>query len=144
MSREAFESLVNGALDDIKDLPDFVRLPVGAFKLVGEKIGVEEMGKNKEGGLKMYFIVKETMELTDPEAQEPKIGDKVSFAYSGEFGLSKFKKVFLDVLTGMNVTSIAEFMDKFPDMEFDVAIKHRKDKNDETKVYAEIQSIVLG
>jgi len=144
MSTEALEALVNGSLSDIKDLPDFLNLPVGAYRLVGNKAGIEEIGQKKEAGLKFILEVKEVMELADEEATPPKIGDKTSFVYVGEFGIQKFKKTFTHVIADLGVGSIAELLDKFEGLEFIVAIKQRKDKNDETKVYSEIQSIILG
>lgn len=144
MSNAQLDALLNCNLSDIEDLPDFARLPMGAFKLKGVKSEVGET-KKKEGKINFIFSLTEVVEVSPEHAADvPPVGSLTSFQYSGEFGVKKFKKIFLDVLNAANCTTISQFMDQFDSLEFLCTVKSRADKEDPTKVYSEIQTIVLS
>lgn len=85
------DSLLDGTLDDLADLPEFKPFPVGSYKLA-LKIEADKALKN------VYFTklkVIEVIELSDSSETPPAVGDEsnVRSDLSNEYGQGEFKKV---------------------------------------------------
>lgn len=137
------DSLLDGSLDDIADLPEFKPYPVG-FHKVSINLAAKKMGEKTGIELSMKYI--ESIELSDPTAIAPKAGDTTNIAFflDNELGQGQFKNVItaLKSLAPEGATN-REIMAAAADAVVLVSTKQRADKNDATKVYTQLVNLSL-
>lgn len=147
------DDLLDGTLDDLKDVPAFKVFPAGAYKC---KIGwtIKDISGQKAPEVKLTYI--ETLELADPvNTASPEVGDECSMAFlfknkdgtPNEFAQGNFKAI----LTGLK--SLApegatprEIMAASEGAEVSVMTDVRlKDKKDPTSAqYLQIKDVLVG
>lgn len=78
VSLSSLDDLLDGTLDDLKDMPAFKVFPAGAHKC---KItwGTKEISGQQAPEIKLTLL--ETLELTDPNAVPAEVGDECSMAF---------------------------------------------------------------
>lgn len=148
----SMEDLLNSSVDELVDLKEFKPLPIGEYLMVfnWEK-------SDQPAGVRFILSVKEVIELADPseanmeEASAPDAKESILFSFfskDGEdnsFGQGRLKQitneVFKDTFGG---ETLGETLDNARGAEVRVVFKHRKDKNDPDKFYAEIKSFELA
>jgi len=109
---DSMTSLLDGTLDDIEDLPGFIQLPTGAYK-----VKLAEGFRNKiiseKAAIDLPMTVVEIIELGNPEqAPEVKVGDIATLAWmmDNETGKGFFKEAIRPIYTFLNAKSYNEAM----------------------------------
>ena len=100
MSNELnIDSLLDGTLDDLADVPEFKPYPAGAHKV---RITITQKEINKHPTFEVSMKAIETLELANPTQDQPlQPGAEASVAYfmDSELGQGQFKEL-LKVATG--------------------------------------------
>lgn len=141
-----FDAMLDTDVDNIEDLPEFETFAPGAYMLQAGKVKLvpADPSKEKDGGVMLMFSNAGVMELADPEGTEAaKEGALISASFYGEFGIKRLKAVFGDAMASVGANTLREFLDQFEGLTFAAAVQNRKDKNDPTKVYNDIKSVVI-
>lgn len=137
------DSLLDGTLDDIADLPEFKPFPAGMHQV---SIVMTQKEINKKPSIELAMTYVEPMELSDPSDVPPKAGDtsNLVFFLDNELGQGQFKEVIkaLKPVYGTNGSN-RDTMNESAGAVVAVVTKLRKDKNDETKVYTQLQKLEL-
>lgn len=129
-------SLLDGTLDDIADLPGFIQLPTGAYKVALEE-GFRNRIITSEGkdhpAIDLPMTVKEIIELGNPEqAAEVKVGDVATLVWmmDNETGKGFFKEAIRPVYSFLNAKSYNEAMQNSKGIEVIVVVvrTHNKEK----------------
>jgi len=128
----ALSSLLDGTLDDIEDLPGFIQLPTGAYKVkLAEGFRSKEI--NGKPGVDLPMTVIEVIELGNPEqAPEIKVGDvaTLSWMMDNDTGKGFFKEAIRPVYEFLKAKNYNEAMSnsKGLDVIIVVARTHNKEK----------------
>lgn len=99
---ELFNALLEGDIDAIEDLPDFVNPATGTYILLSTKAEVGERDTKdkktgeagKDGQIKVQFQITSVLEAAPTEQQLECVGNLTSQTFYGEFGVKQFKKLF--------------------------------------------------
>lgn len=141
---KSIEDLMDLSLDDLKDLPPFEVPPVGHYKL---RLSLAWKEVNDKQCIEAQFEVVETLELTDTSAQPCAAGTKFStlFQLANEFGQGAFKELVKPLMEGLGLggKKVSEIVKEVQNVEIAATVKHRKDKNDKEKVYANVVNVTL-
>lgn len=146
MSNTDIDSLLDGTLDDLADLPAFKVFPEGAYtcaiSIVPKKIG-------DISGVELKAKLETVEELADPAATDvPAPGDETSVFYNlaNEFAQGAFKEILKSLRSDMNLDaslSNREVMEQANGVSALVVFKVRADKNDPTKLYQGIKKVAI-
>ena len=137
----SMDDLLDGTLDDLKDMPAFKVFPAGAYKC---KITWEmkEIANQKAPEIKLTHV--ETLEVNDPQSTPPEPGDECAMAFlfkmpdgkRNEFTEGAFKNIMQglkSLVTGVDNPSPRQIMEASNGAEVsvltDVRLKDKKDKN---------------
>lgn len=143
------DSLLDGTLDDIADLPQFKVFPSGAYN-VQLKEGFVQKEINNHPAIELKMVCTEVLELNNAadEADAPKPGDECSIAFmmDNEIGQGKFKEAIKNFAAMAGTSNIRTCMEASKGAEVMVVIKRtHKDEGGERKYYANLQKLeVLG
>lgn len=141
------DSLLDGTLDDLADVPEFKPWPDGAHRAT-IKWDLKEVSGQKCPELTATAI--ETMELADPTNDQPlAANDSTSVLFmfkkkdgtANEIGQGQFKELIAPLVAATGAASPREAMDKANGMEVLLVSKKRADKNDKTKFYTSFTSL---
>ena len=138
---EDLNSLLDGTLDDIADLPEFKPFPPGAHKVL---ISLDLKEINKKPCVEMSLKAMGTLELADPTKSEPiKEGDEASVLYflDNEFGLGNLKKDCKPIGIALGTDVLREIIDGTKGMECVVLTSYAKNKSDPEKPYMNIKEL---
>lgn len=129
---DAMSSLLDGTLDDIEDLPGFIQLPTGAYKVKLAE-GFRHKIINAKPGIDLPMTVVEVIELGNPEqAVEVKVGDVATLAWmmDNETGKGFFKEAIRPIYTFLNAKSYNEAMTNAKGLEIIIVVArvHNKEK----------------
>lgn len=140
---ENFDDLLDRNLDDLKDMPAFVVPPVGHYKL---SVSFARKTVNDKPCMEGKFKVMETLELKNPEDAAVEEGTEFTCLYqlTNEFGEGAFKEILKPIAAGTGITSVREIVDPSNSYEIYATLKHRVDKNDKEKIYANLQNITFA
>ena len=158
------DGILDQNLTEIADLPTYEIPPAGAYKFLvkscEEKPGVEMKKGDTADVLSINYVVQEVVELADPlladSLIDPVSGElkKIEFNESYffraadpkslEMTKSALKATFAEVAEAWKLKTLKELIDRLPGAEIYCILKHRKDKNDETKVYAQVRNAKLA
>lgn len=146
---DLFTSLLETHVDNIEDLPEFETFPLGSYNFKCEKLEVSIDQAKGSAAIKGIFSLVAALELVNDEDEAPKEGSLLSQQWGKEFGLKKFKKVFLPNFEAMQCNTLAEFIDQAAGMEFTMTIGHRKDKEKlddagQPVIYNDIRTAILA
>jgi|SRR6185312_921068 len=135
------DSLLDGSIDDIADLPEFKVFPAGAHKVT---ISFAEKEINGKSAVEMKMVAIETVEQTDPTAEALQAGDESSvlFQLDNEFGQGKFKNIIKVLAAHHGVTSPRAAMEASKGMEVVVLTKVRQNK-DKTQNYTDVVEVMV-
>lgn len=144
MSDFNIDSILDGTLDDLADLPEFKPFPAGTHKAV---LTMEQKVVNKHPAIEVKLKALETIELpAGSEAEPVSVGQEGTVLYmlDNELGQGKFKKLLKQLAEhyGEGKTN-REIMAESQNAEVLVVTTLRANK-DKTKMYMDIDSIVVA
>jgi len=139
---DSLDSLLEGTLDDLADLPEFKPFPNGAHKCT---VKFERKEINKHPAVEVGFVMIETLELAAGEETPSTKGATANVAYmlDNEIGQGKFKelmKTFSEAAGGGK--KLGELMAEYQNAEVVVVTKKRANK-EKTREFMDIESINL-
>ena len=139
MSDITLDSMLDVSLDDIADLPEFLVLPAGAYRVT---INFEAKKINEHPAVEAKIKVLEVLELSDPSATPPAAGAESSVAYmmDNEFGQGNFKKIVKPLCEHHGIGNIMQAVAASQGMEVMVVTKQRQNK-DKTATYLDITAL---
>jgi hypothetical protein len=133
------EDLMDASIDDLQDLPPFEIPPVGHYKL---NLSLTNKVVNDKPCIEAGFVVIETLELKDPGAAPAEAGTKFSqlFTMDNEFGQGGFKLFIKPIIDGLGLQGkrVSEILAAVQNVAIAATVKHRQDKKDKTKIYANV------
>lgn len=136
------DSLLEGTLDDIADMPEFKPFPAGAHVC---SIKIEQKKIGDAPAFEVGLTVVETQELANPEKDEaPKMGDSTNVLYmmNNELGQGSFKKLLVAAAEHFGPKKNGELIADLQGAEALVVTKVRM-KKDKTKSYTDIVSLQI-
>lgn len=144
MSEFNIDSILDGTLDDLADLPEFKPFPVGTHKAV---LTMEQRVVNKHPSIEVKLKAIETIELPSGSDAEPvSAGQEATVLYmlDNELGQGKFKNLLKQLASTMEegITN-RQIMENANNAEVLVVTALRANK-DKTKMYMDIDSIVIA
>ena len=156
MSYENFNALLNGEINDIEDLPDFVNPPTGGYvgTVVKCEFGEWENKKKKitDGEITLQIQVTACMEDSPTDEMSAAIGNVVGFRFYGEFGVKQFKKLFKEAAEGLTITSLVDLITHLNNgQDLAVILKQRVQANPpvngvdtDPSVFTDLKAVVLA
>ena len=89
-TNNTLDSILDGTLDDIADLPSFAAWPAGAYR-VSLKEGFKQKTINDKPAFELKLTCLEVLEINNAAEQEeaPKVGDETSLSYGMETEVGK-------------------------------------------------------
>ena len=139
---ESLDSLLEGSIDDLADLPEFAVFPNGVHKVV---IKWESKEVNKHPCLELGMTAVETVELANATDDTPLVAGATSsvlFMLDNEFGQGKMKTVMAALAAACGTKSIKETMEASNGMEVQVVCKVRQNK-DKTQSYTDVTKVIV-
>lgn len=136
------DSLLEGSIDDLADLPEFAVFPNGVHKVV---IKWESKEVNKHPCLELGMTAVETVELANATDDIPLVAGATSsvlFMLDNEFGQGKMKTVMAALAAACGTKSIKETMEASNGMEVQVVCKVRQNK-DKTQSYTDVTKVIV-
>lgn len=138
------DTLLDGTLDDLTDMPEFAPFPAGAHRAVMSwEILQGKKAVNGHPTIKLNIKGLETIELVDKENAKPISKDQetsVLFMMDNEMGQGSYKNVIAALKEHYGEGSNREIMEKSKDAEVLVVTNLRPNK-DKTKMYTGIEGI---
>lgn len=141
--------MLDATLDDLADLPSNQPFPAGAHQV---KLKVRRNPK-KTGSYVVEMVHQATIELSSPDAVEPKEGDKSTVFIStkkkdgsvNEFGQGQLKIVLKPIGAALNTSSIGEILEATKDgVDAVVVVGIRKSKDEQYDDQQDIKSVQLA
>lgn len=135
-------SLLDMQLDDLADLPEYVRINKGAHRVTVEFIA-KQVGDHPAWELKMKLL--ETLELSDSSdtPQAPGIESSCVYMMDNEYGAGEFKSIMKPIAAALGVTNIGQIIEAIKGSEAAVVIGWRHAKDDKDKIYLQVKSLTL-
>ena len=113
LNAEAFnlDSLLEGTLDDLANVPDFVQYPAGTHRV---NISWEMPTKERPTTIGLKFVLIATEELNDANDVAPPVGSlsNISFKMDNEYGQSNYRKVIASLSSNFGPGTNREIMEK--------------------------------
>lgn len=145
------DSLLDRNLDDIEDLPEFKTFLPGAHKvkITWERKDIEktvDSQKKKVPHMQLNCEYIELLEHADSKDDEKasKAGDKCNTAYdlTNEFAMGALKKATKTLGDHLGIQSLKEIIKATNGFEVVLVCKNRKDKNDATRFYLQVEDLI--
>ena len=135
------DSLLEGSIDDLADLPEFAVFPNGVHKV---QIKWESKEVNKHPCLELKMKAIETVELSNTSDTPLVAGAESSVLYmlDNEFGQGKMKEVMKSLAAACGTKSIKETMAASDGMEVQVVTKVRQNK-EKTQSYTDVSKVII-
>jgi hypothetical protein len=138
------DELFAANLDDIADLASYETPPKGSYIFT---VSTDTKEINKKPAVEAAFTVVETVELEDANDKPVAPGTKFSIAFMlgnpvSEGKLKQFLAPFAYHFGATNVGTLVR--DTIKEVTVAAIIKHRKDKEDPEKVYADVRNITVA
>ena len=149
----SIDSLLDGTLDDLADIPEFKPFPVGAHRVT---IKWEVKAINTKPAIELTVTAIETLELTDPTATPLAKGDSTSVLFQftkkdgskNELAEGQFKELMRPLAAAFGTNSNRETMAASNGAEVSVITSQRKvtSKTDATdiKYYTAIDTLIVA
>lgn len=133
------DSLLDGTLDDLADLPEFKVFPAGAHRCT-MKFERKEIGTHPAMELKLTLL--ETMELKEADEVAPNPGTEssVAFMLDNEFGVGNLKKILKPLAEHLGITKVSDIIAESAGLEVLVVTKIRQNK-EKTQNYLDVVSL---
>jgi len=136
------DSLLDGTLDDLADVPEFKNFPNGAHRAT---VTFERKEVNKHPSVEVKLTAMETVELTNPTDDTPlEKGATASVLYmlDNDLGQGKFKEIMKAFAAVHGNKKLTELMEESQNSEVLVVTSQRPNK-EKTKMYMDIDTIQL-
>lgn len=136
--------LFAASLDDIADLASYETPPKGSYILT-VTTDVKEI--NKKAAIEAAFTVVETVELDNAEDKACAVGTKffVAFMLGNPVSEGKLKQFLAPFAAHFGTTNVGELVrDTIKDVTVAAIMKHRKDKDDPEKLYADLRNVTVA
>lgn len=137
-----FTGLMGTSWDDIENLPDFANPVNGNYLMQVSKAEVRIDEENDKASIGIICALVETVETDVPLETPYPEGTLVSFRYFGDFGIKKFKKDFNQVREALGASTPEELLDMLEGTTVMGTLRQRPDRDDPSKVYSEIVTLV--
>lgn len=137
------DSLLDGTLDDLADVPEFKPFPAGAHKVV---LTITQKEINKHPAFEIGMKAVETLELANPSDDQPLVpGATTSVAYmmDNELGQGNFKKILKAAAEHFGAKSNRDLIADLQNCECMVVTKVRQNK-DKTQSYTDIVELQVA
>jgi len=135
------EGLLSANLDDVADLPSWALPPAGTYIA---NLSIETKKINLKDAIEFKYVVAETVELADPNDTNPAAGSSFSIAFQigNPIGLGKFKEAIKPVMNYLGTSSYGDVLSgQVTGMQVEVTLKHRADKKDPDRAYADVTKL---
>lgn len=147
MSQDALNalSLLDKSIDDIEDLPGFEVPPQGVYTF---KMNCAVKSVNDKAAIEVTYEVMEALELNDStlDVSGVKPGTKFSTLYfiQQEIAMGKFKELVAPIAAYSGENNVAKLVTEvIKDLIVSATLKHRKNKDDADKPYADVSKITV-
>ena len=136
-------NLLDKSIDDIEDLPGFEVPPPGVYTL---KMTCAIKEVNSKDAIETNFEVLEAQELNDPtETAEPGTRFSVLSFIENDVAMGKFKELVAPIAAHFGEKNVGKLVSEvIKDLVVSATVKHRKNKEDPDKPYADVSHIVVG
>lgn len=144
------DSLLDGTLDDLADMPEFKALPAGSHRAT---IKWEMKEVNEQTCPDLAIVVIETVELADATATPAATGDKTNVLFmfkkkdgaANEIGQGQFKAIMKSLAETYGSKSPRLLMEESNGAEVLITTKIRTDKRDKNdlKYYTDIVALAV-
>lgn len=137
------DDLFSADLDDIADLPSFEVPAKGAY--IGD-VTTEVKEINGKAAIEATYTVVETVELEAAEDKAPEPGTKFSTAFilGNSISEGKLKEFLAPFAAHFGTTKVGELIrDHVKAVRIAFVLKHRTDKEDKEKKYADVRNITV-
>lgn len=133
------DSLLDGTLDDLADVPGYETFHPGAHKVT---INWKRVDKKPAYSLNLTLI--ESAELANPNdiPQKPGTQTSVMFMLDNEYGQSAFRKIIASLAEHYGAGSNREIMEKSEGAECLVVTKKRSNK-EKTAEYTDVVTVMV-
>lgn len=143
MSEFNVDSLLDGTLDDLADLPEFKPFPPGGHRVI-VSLEQKKIGTHPAYEVKMKAI--ETLELSNPSEDQPLVaGAETSVAYmlDNQYGQGSFKKLLAAAAQKFGPKSNRDLINDLQNAECVVITKVRTNK-EKTQFYTDIVELQVA
>lgn len=155
MSNPENNELLDFNLDELEDLPEYVTVPTGHYRVEGIELGQTKTEDNVYAFAKVKILG--TLELHIPTDTPPEDGIELNFSCplsasgdenqqkSVKFRQGEFKILTSALSQAFGVRTFVELVPKFKASQFEMIIKRRsyKDKDGETKLSNTIKAVIV-
>lgn len=129
------DSILDGTLDDLADMPEFKPFPAGTHR-ASIKWSFKEI--NKQNCPNIKFTIAETVELSNPDDTPSKAGDNTDIAFmfkkkdgtKNEIAEGQFKQIMQSLAETYGAKTPRELMAESENAEVLITTKIRTDKKD--------------
>ena len=130
-------------LDDLADLPSYETPPPGSY-ILRSNVTLKKI--NNKDAVEASFEVLETVELANADSTAVANGTKFSTAFflDNEYGVGNLKKFLAPYGAHFGTGNVGNLVQEIKDIDIAATVTNRKDKNDETKVYAAVSNISIN
>lgn len=140
-------SLLDKSIDEIEDLAGFAVPPAGMYSF---RLTMEIKMINDKETVSANYEVLEALEFNDPEsANDPaaKPGTKFSVLYfiDQDIAVSRLKELTLPIAEATGERNMLKLVQEvIKDMVVVGKLKHRADKKDKDKIYADVKDLIVS
>lgn len=137
-------SLLDKNLSDIEDIPGFEVPPQGSYTFL---LNASTKKINKEPYVTIDVEVIDCLQRANEEDKQPLPGTKFGLLFNlgNEYGLDNMKKFMTPIGEHFGTDNLRTLVtEKIQNLVVAGTLKHRVDKKDATKIYAEIKNIVVS
>lgn len=138
------DELFAANLDDIADLASYETPPKGSYIF---SVSTDTKEINKKAAVEAAFTVVETVELENAEDKPVAVGTKFSTAFmlGNPISEGKLKQFLAPFAAHFGTTNVGTLVrDTIKEVTVAAIMKHRKDKDDPEKVYADVRNITVA
>ena len=136
------DSILDSSIDDLADLPEFGVYPSGVHTVI---INWESKEVNKHPCMELKMKMKETVELSNPAADQPVAAGQESsslFMLDNEFGQGSFKSIIKTLAAATGTSKISEAVEASNGMEVQVVVVTKPDKKDPTTMRMNVKKVI--
>lgn len=141
------DSLLDGTLDDLADMPEFKPFPAGAHSILATLVDKATDKKNWVNGHPAYELrmkLEEHLELANPEEALQKGAETgILYMLDNEMGQGQFKKLIAAVAVKFPGLSNRETAAQVKDLAMAVVTKQRPNK-DKTQMYTDLVEAMVS
>ncbi len=147
---EQLAALLDGTLDDVADMPEFVNPNPGTWLVEVKKFSIEEI--NKQHVPKISLVFTELIEANDPAVEPQTLPIEANAAFflynedgsANEFGQGNFKMFLAPLKEITGAGSNREVMEASVGAQLIVTTGLREDKKEKGKFYLQFKNVMAA